>query len=91
MSFVVWGGNNDGLKIGQRVNFWGSQWGAEGTDTNGYLTLSGDPDGVAPYLQAFIKGIGTDGETWSGVMTQYCQGVAVGTINSSLILGTRST
>ena len=44
------------------VVFWGSQWGAEGTDTNGYLTLSGDPDGVAPYLQAFIKGIGTDGE-----------------------------
>lgn len=24
--FVLWGGNNSGLKIGQQVNFWGSQW-----------------------------------------------------------------
>jgi RHS repeat-associated protein len=26
MPFVVWGGNTGGLRIGQRVNFWGSQW-----------------------------------------------------------------
>ncbi|HZD94334.1 MAG TPA: CARDB domain-containing protein, partial [Candidatus Sulfotelmatobacter sp.] len=26
MAFVIWGGNNGGLRIGQRVNFWGSQW-----------------------------------------------------------------
>jgi RHS repeat-associated protein len=32
-AFVVWGGNNGGLKIGQRVNFWGSQW--EGQVVNG--------------------------------------------------------
>ena len=25
-SFVIWGGNDAGLKLGQRVNFWGSQW-----------------------------------------------------------------
>lgn len=25
-AFVVWGGNSGGLKIGQRVNFWGAQW-----------------------------------------------------------------
>lgn len=25
-SFVVWGGNDAGLKLGQRVNFWGSSW-----------------------------------------------------------------
>jgi RHS repeat-associated protein len=25
-SFVVWGGNTPGLALGQRVNFWGSQW-----------------------------------------------------------------
>ncbi len=31
--FVVWGGNNSGLTIGQRVNFWGSQW--ESQVTNG--------------------------------------------------------
>lgn len=26
MPFVVWGGNTSGLRVGQRVNFWGSQW-----------------------------------------------------------------
>lgn len=25
-SFVVWGGNTGGLKLGDRVNFWGAQW-----------------------------------------------------------------
>ncbi|HEX9984114.1 MAG TPA: Ig-like domain-containing protein [Thermoanaerobaculia bacterium] len=25
-SFVVWGGNTAGLKLGQRVTFWGAQW-----------------------------------------------------------------
>ena len=25
-SFVVWGGNVEGLKLGDTVNFWGSQW-----------------------------------------------------------------
>jgi serine protease len=34
---------------------------------------------VAPYLQQLFKGLGTGGELWSGVMTQYCQGVATGT------------
>jgi len=58
--------------------FWGSQWGAQGTDSNGYLTLAGDTDGLAPYVQAFLAGLGTGGETWSGVMTQYCEGVAAG-------------
>src|SRR5205807_159493 len=58
--------------------FWGSQWGAEGTDSAGNVTLSGDPKGMAPYLQKFMKGLGTGGETWSGVMTQYCQGISAG-------------
>lgn len=31
--FVVWGGNNNGLTIGQQVNFWGAQW--EGQVING--------------------------------------------------------
>ena len=59
--------------------FWGSQWGAQSTSPAGYTTLAGDPDAVAPDLQAFFKGLGTDGELWSGVMTQHCQGVATGT------------
>src|SRR6476661_7556936 len=58
--------------------FWGSQWGTPGTDANGYTTLSGDPSGTAAKLQGFFKGLGTNNETWSGVMTQYCEGVASG-------------
>ena len=60
------------------IVFWGSQWGTQGTDSHNNVTLSGDPKSMAPYLQAFLKGIGTGGETWSGVMTQYCQGVSSG-------------
>jgi len=59
--------------------FWGSQWGSQSIDAKGYLALSGDPAGMAPDLQALMKGMGTGGETWSGVVTQYCQGVAYGT------------
>lgn len=76
------GVNNVGVTTGApRVYlvFWGSQWGTQGTDPNGNATFSGDPNHAAPYLQMFLKGLGTGGETWSGVMTQYCQGVAVGT------------
>jgi hypothetical protein len=58
--------------------FWGSQWGSASTNAQGYTTLSGDPSGMAPYYQAFIKGLGTNSELWSGVMTQYCEGVASG-------------
>ncbi|MHB8437251.1 MAG: pre-peptidase C-terminal domain-containing protein, partial [Acidimicrobiales bacterium] len=58
--------------------FWGSQWGSQATNSSGYQTFSGDPQGLAPDLQAFFAGLGTGGETWSGVMTQYCQGVATG-------------
>jgi hypothetical protein len=58
--------------------FYGSQWGTQGTDSNGNVTLSGDPNGEAPYAQQLMKGLGTSNELWSGVMTQYCDGVAVG-------------
>ena len=40
--------------------------------------FSGDPDGYAPALQTLYAGMGTDGETWSGTMTQYCDGTTVG-------------
>ena len=58
--------------------FWGSQWGTAGTDTNSRTTLTGDTAGMAPYLQAMISGLGTNAELWSGVVTQYCEGVAIG-------------
>ncbi|MFJ4594554.1 MULTISPECIES: Ig domain-containing protein [unclassified Kitasatospora] len=58
--------------------FWGSQWGSSGTDANGNTTLSGDAKGMAPRLQQLFKGIGAGSELWSGVMTQYCEGVTTG-------------
>jgi serine protease len=58
--------------------FWGSQWGTPGTNSKGDTTYSGDKSSVAPLLQEFFKGLGGGGELWSGVMTQYCQGVAIG-------------
>jgi hypothetical protein len=78
---TVVNGVNVGVTTGQEqvyLVFWGSQWGSQGTNSSGNATFTGDPNGMAPDLQAFFKGIGTGGETWSGVMTQYCQGVAVG-------------
>jgi putative Ig domain-containing protein len=58
--------------------FFGSQWGTQGVNSAGNVTFSGDPKGFAPDVEAFIKGLGTGGELWSGVMTQYCQGVSTG-------------
>ena len=55
--------------------FFGSQWGTQGIDGAGYATFSGDPDGVAPRLQAFYAGLGTSDELWSAVATEYCQGI----------------
>jgi serine protease len=57
--------------------FWGSQWGSSGTDGRGNTTLSGDPKGLAPRLQQLFKGLGVNNEQWSGVMTQYCEGIAI--------------
>ena len=54
--------------------FWGNQWGAQGADGQGNITLSNDYDGGAPYIQKLFKGLGTSGELWSGTMTQYCDG-----------------
>jgi hypothetical protein len=78
-----YGGGIDGIGVttgSERVYmvFYGSQWGTQSTNANGDVTLSGDPSGQAPYQQELYKGLGTGGELWSGVMTQYCQGVATG-------------
>jgi len=78
-----YGGGIDGIGVTTGtekvyVVFYGSQWGSQSTNGNGDVTLSGDPSGEAPYVQEFIKGLGTGSELWSGVMTQYCDGVAVG-------------
>jgi serine protease len=78
-----YGGGVDGIGVTtghQQVYlvFYGSQWGTQSTNGNGDVTLSGDSSGMAPYLQEFFKGLGTGGELWSGVLTQYCEGVASG-------------
>jgi serine protease len=78
-----YGGGIDGIGVTTGAEqvylvFYGSQWGTQGTDADGNVTLSGDPSGEAPYLQQMFKGLGTNGDLWSGVMTQYCDGVAAG-------------
>ena len=80
---VRYGGGNDGIGVttgDERVYlvFFGLQWGTQSTNSNGAVALSGDPSGEAPYLQEMFKGLGTGSEQWSGVMTQYCQGVSAG-------------
>jgi serine protease len=45
--------------------FWGSQWN------------NGDPSGEATILERFYGGVG--GNSWTNIVTQYCQGVASGT------------
>jgi hypothetical protein len=82
-SDLTYGGGIDGIGVTTGTEkvylvFYGSQWGNIGTDGNGNTTLSGDPVGEAPYVQQLMKGLGTGGELWSGVMTQYCDGVSVG-------------
>ena len=80
---LTYGGGEHGIGITtgkERVYlvFWGTQWGSSGTDANHYVTFSNDAAGLAVRLQQLFKGLGTNSELWSGVMTQYCEGVAVG-------------
>ncbi|MDQ1746594.1 MAG: hypothetical protein QOD07_857 [Frankiaceae bacterium] len=80
---LSYGGGNHGIGVTTGppkvyLVFYGSQWGTAGTDANGNTTYSGDSKGEAPRLQQMFKGLGTNNETWSGVMTQYCEGVGAG-------------
>ncbi|HEV7165425.1 MAG TPA: Ig-like domain-containing protein [Gammaproteobacteria bacterium] len=61
-------------KVKVYLVFYGSQWGTQGTDSNGNATFSGDPDGGAPVAQMMFKGIGTGSELWSADLTQWCDG-----------------
>ncbi len=58
--------------------FFGGQWGSETTNGAGQAVFGNDPEAEAPTLQSFYSGLGTGGEAWSGIVTQYCDGVAVG-------------
>lgn len=46
--------------------FWGTQW-------------SKDPAGVAPDIQGLFKGLYGSADTWGTILSQYCEGLAVGT------------
>ena len=53
---------------------WGSQWG----DHGGGLNYAGDPVHEVPTVVGFLRGLGTDGEGWSGILTTYCQAKVCG-------------
>jgi hypothetical protein len=80
---LAYGGGVDGIGVttGAPKTYlivWGSQWGTASTGTDGNQHYTGDPQNLAPRVQAVMKGIGTNNELWSGVMTQFCEGVAKG-------------
>jgi len=80
---LAYGGGIDGIGVTTGtpkvyVVYWGTQWGTASTNGSGYTVFTNDSAGYAPDQQAFFKGLGTGGELWDGVMTQYCQGVATG-------------
>lgn len=79
---LAFGGGVDGIGVTSGkpkvyLIVYGSQWGTASTDANGNMTLSNDAVGAVPYLQKMFKGLGTNNELWSGVMTQYCDGPLV--------------
>jgi serine protease len=67
---LLYGGGTGGIGVQTAPKIylvvWGSQWN------------SGDPSGEVGILQSFYSGMG--GSPWLNSVTQYCQGVAVGTI-----------
>jgi serine protease len=71
------GVNGVGVLSGQNkvyLVFYGSQWGTQGTDSNGNLTFSNDSAGAGPKAQMMFKGIGTGAELWQADLTQWCDG-----------------
>ncbi|WP_197715254.1 putative Ig domain-containing protein [Nocardioides baekrokdamisoli] len=63
--------------------FYGNQWGNETTNAQGYQAFSNDAANAAVAAQQLFKGLGTNNESWSGVMTQYCDGPTVA-VNASV-------
>ena len=76
----VGGSNGVGVMSGQAkvyLIFYGNQWGASGTDANGYTTFGNDSAGAGVAAQKMFKGIGTNGELWQAELTQWCDGTSV--------------
>lgn len=76
---LSYGGGVDGIGVQSGHSkvylvFYGTQWGTQGTDASGNATFSGDSAGAAQATQKMFKGIGTNNETWSADLTQWCDG-----------------
>ncbi|WP_083976157.1 putative Ig domain-containing protein [Kitasatospora azatica] len=81
---LSYGGGVDGIGVQSGHSkvylvFYGNQWGTQSTDANGNAKFSGDSAGAAGATQQMFKGIGTNGETWSADLTQWCDGPNVAT------------
>ncbi|MFD8088486.1 Ig domain-containing protein, partial [Kitasatospora sp. NPDC059722] len=81
---LSYGGGVDGIGVQSGHSkvylvFYGNQWGTQSTDSNGNAAFSGDSAGAAGATQQMFKGIGTNGETWSADLTQWCDGPNVAT------------
>ncbi|GAA2790343.1 hypothetical protein GCM10010441_14400 [Kitasatospora paracochleata] len=79
---LSYGGGVDGIGVQSGHSkvylvFYGNQWGTQTTDANGNAKFSGDSAGAAQATQNMFKGIGTNGETWSADLTQWCDGASV--------------
>jgi len=55
------------------ISWWGSQWNT-GFSTGGYTSVQ-----AQTYVTGFFGNVG--GSSWHQIDTQYCQGVAIGTVN----------
>ncbi|TWG01253.1 putative Ig domain-containing protein [Kitasatospora viridis] len=76
---LSYGGGVDGIGVQSGHSkvylvFYGTQWGTQTTDANGNAKFSGDSAGAAGATQQMFKGIGTNNETWSADLTQWCDG-----------------
>ena len=67
------GGNVETTSPKVYISWWGSQWNA-GFTTGGYSSAK-----AQTYVTDFFSNVGGSG--WNNIDSQYCQGVAVGTIN----------
>ncbi|MFJ7911702.1 putative Ig domain-containing protein [Kitasatospora sp. NPDC096204] len=81
---LSYGGGVDGIGVQSGHSkvylvFYGNQWGTQSTDANGNAKFSNDSAGAAGATQQMFKGIGTNGETWSADLTQWCDGPNVAT------------
>ena len=80
---LAFGGGTNGIGVmsGAKTKvylvFYGSQWGTQSTDASGDAKFTGDPSGTASAAQQMFKGIGTNNETWSADLTQWCDGAGV--------------